>query len=584
MHDTPLLVGLTGHRDLTDSSARQAYESLSGFFSLLREKLPHTTVRLMTGLADGADRLAARAALDTGCSVQAVLPMPVDLYEKDFTADSLHAFRQLLSREEVEVVEMSLPLDMTTEQAAIQGASRDRLYGRLGDYLIERSSILVALWDGKDNNLLGGTSDVVLRYLKAGGAGYSDGSEIRFLDKGEDGFQGSEFVYWIPVTRESGGEQPVSVGARSCYLSGNLGRGKLARRLEIPEELTEQLVHLDAYNSQYKDLVESGKFFTWGGLLEMLPNKESHHQLPVLEAIDAEYQKADGLALFNQKYSDRQFKLFGYMAALMGLLFLLYAKIIALKIFLIGYLALFIVGFVMHRQTARKQWFTNHLLQRVIAETLRTRFYLIIAGIDKRVDTDKLLDLFGINQFSGFSWIRHIFRSQQSLVSEHRGADEQENDVDFVCTAWLEDQAEYFKSKIEKLSHHHHRLEKIKGSLLLASVVAVVLLILFKKLLVGTTLIGALDLKTLVVFLMGLLPFWLGVWEIYQSKMAIKELLWQYRNQSNLFNHMSTRIKYSRSIDEKRRILAELGERSLTENYLWTIHRYHREHEPPTAG
>jgi hypothetical protein len=112
----------------------------------------------------------------------------------------------------------------------------------------------------------------------------------------------------------------------------------------------------------------------------------------------------------------------------------------------------------------------------------------------------------------------------------------------------------------------------------------VILLILFKKFLVGTTLVGSLDLKTLVVFLMGLLPFWLGVWEIYQGKMAVKELLWQYRNQSKLFSLMSARIKYSRSIEEKQRILAELGERSLTENYLWTIHRYHREHEPPTAG
>jgi hypothetical protein len=27
-----------------------------------------------------------------------------------------------------------------------------------------------------------------------------------------------------------------------------------------------------------------------------------------------------------------------------------------------------------------------------------------------------------------------------------------------------------------------------------------------------------------------------------------------------------------------------LGRDSLMESYLWTIHRYHREHEPPTGG
>jgi hypothetical protein len=35
---------------------------------------------------------------------------------------------------------------------------------------------------------------------------------------------------------------------------------------------------------------------------------------------------------------------------------------------------------------------------------------------------------------------------------------------------------------------------------------------------------------------MGLLPLWLGIWEIYQHRMATKELLWQYRNKSLVFN------------------------------------------------
>jgi hypothetical protein len=403
MSDTPFLVGVTGHRDLTEFSTKQAFESVKRLFAALKERLPHTPVRLLTGLAEGADRLAAQAALEAGFNVQAVLPMPAELYEKDFSAESLQAFRRLLSQEGVDIVELPLPEGLTREQVAQQGSDRDQLYSRLGDYLIERSSLLIALWDGQDSQLLGGTSDVVLRFLKAGGAAYSKASEIQLVETSEDAFQGSEFVYWVPVTRMSGGGQPPPVVAESCYLSGGLGQAILYQHFDVPGELVEQLSHLDAYNSQYKNLIDTGKFFTWGGLLDKLPNRESHHQLQLLESIDAEYQKADGLALFNQKHSDREFKLFGYMAALMGLLFLLYAKIIAVKVFLIGYLALFIAGYIMYRQIARRHWFANHLLQRVIAETLRTRFYLVLAGIDKRVNTSKLLNLFGINQFSGFS-------------------------------------------------------------------------------------------------------------------------------------------------------------------------------------
>ena len=66
--------------------------------------------------------------------------------------------------------------------------------------------------------------------------------------------------------------------------------------------------------------------------------------------------------------------------------------------------------------------------------------------------------------------------------------------------------------------------------------------------------------------------------------MATRELLWQYRNQLNHFSH--ARAQLSRITEQSRRntVLAELGRDSLMESYLWTIHRYHREHEPPAAG
>jgi hypothetical protein len=35
------------------------------------------------------------------------------------------------------------------------------------------------------------------------------------------------------------------------------------------------------------------------------------------------------------------------------------------------------------------------------------------------------------------------------------------------------------------------------------------------------------------------------------------------------------------SVRRRNEVLAELGKDSLMESYLWTIHRYHREHEPP---
>jgi hypothetical protein len=66
--------------------------------------------------------------------------------------------------------------------------------------------------------------------------------------------------------------------------------------------------------------------------------------------------------------------------------------------------------------------------------------------------------------------------------------------------------------------------------------------------------------------------------------MATRELLWQYRNQARLFADATATIAASASPEARRAVIADLGERSLFETFLWTIHRFHREHEPPAAA
>ena len=83
---------------------------------------------------------------------------------------------------------------------------------------------------------------------------------------------------------------------------------------------------------------------------------------------------------------------------------------------------------------------------------------------------------------------------------------------------------------------------------------------------------------------MGLLPFWLGVWEVYQSKMAVKELMWQYRNQSDNYSSTNRMLQNSTNVEYQKSLIARLGQTSILENFLWIINRYHREHEPPVAG
>jgi cadmium resistance protein CadD (predicted permease) len=123
----------------------------------------------------------------------------------------------------------------------------------------------------------------------------------------------------------------------------------------------------------------------------------------------------------------------------------------------------------------------------------------------------------------------------------------------------------------------------IKRLLFIGSFFGTLALMFFKKDLYHLNVMTT-DGKTFLVFLMGLLPLWLALWELYQGKMAVRELAWQYSNQALLFSEASRRLEALENEDAKLTIIEELADTSLIEALQWTVHRFHRDHEPPTAG
>ena len=170
-------------------------------------------------------------------------------------------------------------------------------------------------------------------------------------------------------------------------------------------DFIQELTHFDQFNSHHAKLSRKQSLVSYGKLLDAC-SEALKQDTKQFNATDNAYTMADSLALFYQAQSDRLFKLFSLMAAAMGLLFLVYAKLAAVQFLLIGYLALFLVGVFLSRRGAKQEWFTRHLVYRCLAETLRVRFYLDLAGAHGRVDIRELLQTSGINNFPGFSWIR----------------------------------------------------------------------------------------------------------------------------------------------------------------------------------
>lgn len=151
-----LIFGVSGHRDLFPSDVAKLSEQLQHIFSRFHAAYPDTPLKLLTPLAEGADRLAARVALSSKIELLVPMPMKQQEYERDFAAaESLAEFRQLLAMASSHW-EIPTVLDCA-------GEYRTKQYAAVGDFIACRSHVLILLWDGEDNRKVGGTAWVKRR-------------------------------------------------------------------------------------------------------------------------------------------------------------------------------------------------------------------------------------------------------------------------------------------------------------------------------------------------------------------------------------------------------------------------------------
>lgn len=140
-------LGVIGHRAYRHTAAVQAAVD-AVLDRLSRDSGPV----VVSSLAEGADRaVPARALRRVGARLEVVLPLPPDEYVRDFaSAASRTEFDELLQRaDSVEVVE------------AAAGASRELCYRLAAQRVVQRSDVLLALWDGQPEQGQGGTAETV---------------------------------------------------------------------------------------------------------------------------------------------------------------------------------------------------------------------------------------------------------------------------------------------------------------------------------------------------------------------------------------------------------------------------------------
>jgi len=166
----PLVIGVTGHRDLRDADLERLEHEIAGIFDTLqRDYLGRegtTPIILLSALAEGADQLVARVALDRGLWLIAPLPLPRAEYRRDFVErpikpDAVAVFDALLERA-IAAPEMPLAPGSSLDDIKTFGPKRDLQYREANLFIAQHCHVLIALWNGDERDpAIGGTAEMI---------------------------------------------------------------------------------------------------------------------------------------------------------------------------------------------------------------------------------------------------------------------------------------------------------------------------------------------------------------------------------------------------------------------------------------
>ncbi len=151
-----LRVGITGHIHLDPDRMDALDKGIEAAVAMIQAEFPSRHLTAFSPMAVGADRMVARKILEQpGARLIAVLPMPPDEYEKDFSvADDRQEFRHWLATKAIETVIM-LPTP-----------TRNESYEKAGHYIAGHCDVMIAVWDGEKSQGRGGTAEIVEHALR----------------------------------------------------------------------------------------------------------------------------------------------------------------------------------------------------------------------------------------------------------------------------------------------------------------------------------------------------------------------------------------------------------------------------------
>ena len=554
----PIVLGVTGHRDLLPEEVKGVEQLLEGLFNEIKARYSSTRLLLLTPLAEGADRLVARVALKCGAELYAVFPFAEGEYTKDFHSDEskreFHELRQQCSRHLV----MAAVEPETTE-------GRNQGYELAGRFVARNAHILLALWNGEGSDKQGGTAKTL--QFKLSGCFDPDKVGADQLDLVEPGR-----VLRVPVRRESSDHLEGRVGEPywlkvkgtdpvAASLGWNFepppeaGRRPSNAVMDVPDAV------MDGIDGLNKSMLAAG--MANGG-------RDYYGQW---------FGHIDRLAIENQRRYERSTRAIIVLTIFAVVLVQLHQ---AFPLFISSVWA-WSVGLMAALTFGYARWFrwkAKYEEYRGLAEALRVQHAWDLAGID-----DCVADHYLALQHSNLNWIRRAIRSLHLLRPDGR-FEGVEAGPRRAFDVWTKGQCNYFLGSIKKSEKKADRIHRWKWVCGCLAVVALMPIFPLSALLFEWP--GPVEAASPVLHAAFLVVA--AALAHYAELFTLTEQVERYKSASRLHQTVKGMLgqlsdsdwQRVETLDKVRQVLREAGRSALDESGQWLITRSERSLKPPT--
>jgi hypothetical protein len=574
----PLVIGVAGHRDLRPEDVPQLESAVTEILVELKSKYCATPLILISSLAEGADRLAARVALKMDARLVVPLPMPVAMYETDFKEqESRKEFHELLDQA---VYSFEAPLLSPAQKVSVDGRERNLQYEEAGKYIARESQIVIALWDGVANGKTGGTA-VVVKFQTEG------------MDEDMDNLEPRELfpVYHIPTPRKSKpdlDDEPFKrkiIYPPSFEKNKETEKEKAEARKEAEAYYHRLFSNLDQFNQAVMESggaseqpAQANSGLISGAALALLSDNE--------RLVLDRYTTIDTLAIRFQTRLLRAHRTIHWFVFAAFVLFVFFAHFPKLGPLpehsawwmIAAWLTLGIV--VWNYIEARHARLDSKALDyRAVAEGCRVSIFWQTNGI-----TESIADHYLGQQRTELDWIRNGLRGWDIVPRPVRpvSAPDAPARVDLALNHWIDVQHHYFEHKVESETEHMEQMERrvrhlINAGLFLAAV-AVVLAVIQQLKRPEWMECKHCDWISWLIILIDVLLAGGALLHHANQRMARAEHIKQYKRMRAIFRNAGQIIRrhlQAGDIAGARECLKKLGQEALAENAEWVL--LHRE-------